>query len=267
MLTLFRYFRRKTKAHHVDAYSAQAAFFLLFSTVPLLLLLFSSAKLFSVSAETFVDAVTRLFPSFLNDWIMELLYDVFCIESVSTTSFSAITVIWSASKCVYYIIGGLNSIFEIKEHRRFFTVRILSVFYTFVFILAITFTILLMVFGSHLTQRIALWMPSLQPLMLALSSARYSISLLVLTFFFSLLYKGLPAKKYTLGEMLPGAVISAVGWVAFSSLFAFYIDHFANYSNLYGGLTSIIIFMLWLYICMLILFFGAEFNLLVQKLR
>lgn len=267
MLTLFRYFRRKTKAHHVDAYSAQAAFFLLLSLVPLLLLVFFAAKLFSVSEEMFPELISNLLPQFMHQWIIEIMHDVLLAESAGTTWISAIAVIWSASKCVYYIIGGLNTIFELKEHRTYWTLRAVSILYTFVMILAVVFSLLMMVLGTFLSERIVIWFPAFSKHLSVLLTARYAIGLVVLTIFFAILYKGLPSSKFSIGEMLPGAVVSAVGWIVFSSLFAFYIENFSNYSHLYGGLTSIVIFMLWLYVSMQILFFGAELNLLLQKIR
>lgn len=267
MISLFRYFRRKTKAHHVDAYSAQAAFFLLFSFMPLILLVFFAVKSFAISRETVIDTLNYFFPPFLKQWISEIMQDVFSQYAIGTTWFSLIAVVWSASKCVYHIIGGLNTIFELKEHRTFFHVRFLSILYTFVFIFAIAFTILLMVFGSYFFKRATDLIPSVSKYYLVISATRYTLGIFILTLFFSCLYKTLPAKKFSVGDMLPGAIVSAVGWIAFSSMFELYLENFANYSNVYGGLTSIIVFILWLYFCMQILFFGAEINLLVQKLN
>ena len=40
----------------------------------------------------------------------------------------------------------------------------------------------------------------------------------------------------------------------------YYIDSFSNYSSLYGSFTSIALFMLWLYVCVSLLFVGALIN-------
>ena len=45
-----------------------------------------------------------------------------------------------------------------------------------------------------------------------------------------------------------------------TSGFSFYIKHLSSASYMYGSLTSIILIMMWLYVCMQIVFFGAEFN-------
>ena len=267
MLNTLRYFRRKFKAHHVDAYSAQAAFFLLCSFVPLLLVLFSLVKLFTVNSEDFFDAFNKFFPSFINQWTTDVIHEVFNQKSAGTTCFSAITVVWSASKSIYYIVGGLNTIFELKESRPFWSVRILSILFTFALIIVVIFMVLLMVFGSAIADSIVDVFPALANFQLAILTARYAIGFVVLTIFFSCIFKVLPAHRASLCEMIPGAVVSASGWIVFSALFGLYIDHFSDYSKLYGGLTSIVLFLLWLYFCMQILFFGAELSLLLRKIK
>lgn len=265
LLKVIRYFTRKINAHHVGACAAQVAFFMLFAIVPLLILLFSLTGFFSISAEEFLGEYTHLLPSIVGSLFQDVMQGASENSSSVMTSFSALAVIWSASKGVYYIIGGLNSVFEVKESRNLLKVRALSIFYTFAFILILIAVLLSMVFGNFIAGFLSVRFPSLSGLMNALSSLRFVIGLLLLTLFFALLFKVLPDRKTTFAAQFPGAVISAVGWVLFSFFFSFYVNNFSNYANIYGSLAAIIVFMLWLYICMFILFFGAELNLLIEK--
>ena len=66
---------------------------------------------------------------------------------------------------------------------------------------------------------------------------------------------------------VPGAVLSAAGWMVFSYAFSMYIDKFSGFSNMYGSLTTLILIMLWLYFGMYITLIGAEFNQLLAKRR
>lgn len=265
LITVIRYFSRKMNAHHVGACSAQVAFFMLFATVPLMILLLSLTTLLSFSAEEFIGSISAMFPSLVDSLFKDIIHNVFENGSSIMTSFSAFAVIWSASKGVYYIMTGLNSVFEVKESRGAFKLRAISIFYTLIFILILAAALLLMVFGAFITRFIEVRVPELSSLMDALNSLRFVIGLLLLTFFFATLFKALPDRKSSFSSQLPGAVIAAVGWVMFSFVFSFYVNNFSNYSNIYGSLAAIIVFMLWLYICMNILFFGAELNLLIQK--
>jgi membrane protein len=266
MLFVIRYFSRKTRAHHVDAYAAQAAFFLLVSTVPLLLLGVSLFRGLSLSGETFPVGLR----SFLPDKVTVLLEDV--LEGVSggavsmLTSFSLLTALWSASKSVFYLIGGLNSVYEVKEERGFFKVRLLSMVYTMALLLAVAGALVLMVFGGFLANRAADCFPGITHLMRAVSAFRYLIGLLFLTAIFAGVYAFLPSRKASLKAQLPGALTAAAGWMLFSLLFSLYVDRFADYTHLYGGLAAIVIFMLWLYVCTYILLMGGEINLLIGRI-
>jgi membrane protein len=55
-----------------------------------------------------------------------------------------------------------------------------------------------------------------------------------------------------------GAVIASGGWIAFSAAFSLYVSH--SSMTVYGSLTTIVLSMLWLYICISILFLGAIIN-------
>ena len=64
---------------------------------------------------------------------------------------------------------------------------------------------------------------------------------------------------------MPGAVLAAVGWLIFSKLFSLYVSYFSNYSNIYGSVYAIALGMLWLYICLSILFYGGALNKLLTE--
>ena len=66
---------------------------------------------------------------------------------------------------------------------------------------------------------------------------------------------------------MPGAILSAAGWMIYSYAFSVYIDKFHGFSNMYGSLTTIVLIMLWLYFGMYITLIGAEFNQLLVKRR
>ena len=74
----------------------------------------------------------------------------------------------------------------------------------------------------------------------------------------------LPNRKSHIFRELPGAIITAGGWLLFSYLFSYYIDNMGNYSYTYGSLAALAICMLWLYFCMYILFIGAEINMILS---
>ena len=132
------------------------------------------------------------------------------------------------------------------------------------FALLLIVSLVLLVFGNQLYELILKKLPFLSDFALLLISARSLITMLIMTFFFLLLYLFVPNRKSHILRELPGALLSAGGWLGFSYLFSYYIDHMGNFSYTYGSLTAIVICMLWLYACMYILFIGAEVNVVLS---
>jgi len=79
------------------------------------------------------------------------------------------------------------------------------------------------------------------------------------------MYTFIPNRKKHFIQEIPGAFIASAGWLLFSELYSLYIIYIANYSYTYGSLTTFMLLLIWMYICIIILFFGAEFNTLIEK--
>lgn len=258
------YFLRKLRASRANAYAAQTAFFMFLSLIPLIMLLLSLLKQFGSEA-ILTSGITQFTPNIIDSFLDMYLSEIMDDSKLSLTIASAIILLWSASKGVFAIIGGLNSVYEIKENRNYFYLRILAILYTISFILILSAVLMLLVFGDKLNDLLFTLMPNLQGLVFIISSLRFIITFVFLVLFFFLLYKALPNEKMRFSDQIPGAVISAAGWIIFSMLFSFFVDNFSHYANIYGSLSAIIILMLWMYICIYIVFIGAEINLILSN--
>ena len=60
--------------------------------------------------------------------------------------------------------------------------------------------------------------------------------------------------------ILTGAVLASAALVASSILFSWFIGLSSRYSLVYGSLTSVVILLIWLYLCGNILILGNVFN-------
>ena len=260
-----RYLTRKAAASRISAYSAQTAFFMFLSLIPLIMLLLSLLQQIGAATDSFASAAKQFAPEFVSSFFNTYVDEIISTSNLSLTIASAFVLLWSASKGVFAIIGGLNSVYEIKESRNYFLVRLLAIFYTIAFIFIIIAALILLVFGDTLSGFLYSLFPNLKGLVYIITSLRFILGFLILVLFFSILYKSLPSGKQRFLDQIPGAVISSAGWVSFSILFSFFVENFGNYANIYGSLTAIIVLMLWLYTCMYILFLGAEINNIISS--
>ena len=63
---------------------------------------------------------------------------------------------------------------------------------------------------------------------------------------------------------LPGSLSALLGWFILTRCFAFYVDHMARYSWLYGSIGAVIVLMIWLDLSAVTLIMGAAFNYILQ---
>lgn len=257
---------RKMRDDYIEAFSAQAAFFIIISFFPFIMLFLSILQFIPIEESTMMTIFTQIFPSAIKSMIVSVVYEIFHTTSSSTViSITAITALWSAGKGFLAIMKGLNSVYEIKETRNGIFLRIVSVLYTLIFAIMLIATMVLFVFGNRLYLWIEQKFPVLTDMALLIISLRTIVGMVILLVFFLLIYIVIPNRKTKLMNELPGAMICAAGWMGFSYAFSYYIDNFSNYTSTYGSLTAIVLFMLWMYFCMYILFVGAEFNLLFEN--
>ena len=254
-------FSRQLTLDHVNAYAAQSSFFMIIAMFPLLMLLLTLIRYTPVTEQVLVESALAIMPNTLDPLIEQIISEMYSQSDFAIISITAITALWSASKAILALIRGFNSVFGIDEKRNYFHLRLVSSFYTIVFLVLIVSSLGFMVFGNSLLRFFGRNMPLLYELAELIISLRGLYIPIIFTIAFVYLYRIVPNKEYTFFDHLPGALFSSLGWIIFSYVYSFYIDNFAGSTYFYGSLTTVVLLMLWIYICMYILFMGAEINI------
>jgi len=84
---------------------------------------------------------------------------------------------------------------------------------------------------------------------------------------FFLIYKIIPTKRVHFTSALQAALFASLLWELAKHLFAWYIVHLAGYSIFYGSLSTLVIFVLWVYYSSTILIVGGEFAYFLEEDR
>lgn len=264
--TLIRFFLQKLKKDCVSAYAAQAAFYIMLSFFPFCMFLLTMIQFLPIHESDLTALVTQTMPTAVSPFILSILEEIYATPAPTIVSLTAITTLWAASKAFYSLIYGLNSVYNMPENRNYFYLRFRATIYTVIFAVMLLATLLLLAFGNSITHAINTTFPALKDAALLVISIRASASMCILVLFFLYLYVFIPNRKSRILNELPGAILTAAGWIGFSFLYSFYIDHMSNFSNTYGSLTAIVLLMLWLYACMYMLLIGGEINDCLRRL-
>ena len=247
---------------NIGLYAAQASFFMIISSVPFIMLLLALVKFFvPIDPSHTMSAIGKYIPHTLLPWINTVINEIFNKSSnISIISVTAVTTLWLSSRGFMALYAGVNNVFGIKDIPNYFYCRLISLFYTICFLAAMFLAIIMFVFGNKIQAFLYGKYTILYDIVSFLMSMRIIIFLTLVSLFFAAFYTFFPKKKVKFKSQIPGAVLASLGWMGFSYAYSLYIEYFSNYSYVYGSLTAIIFLMLWLYFCMDIFLYGAEFN-------
>lgn len=250
---------------HIPQLAANTGYFIVLSVFPALLLVLSALRYTGLNVDDLLGLLELVLPQALTGTARELVYSVYQNASGAVAGFSALTALWSASRGVYGLLTGLNTIYGVSEDRGYLFTRAISVLYTFALEVVILLTLVLHVFGNAITSFLrSIDYPAIQ-LLLNLLDLRFILLLVLQSLLFTLMFMVLPNQRNGFWESLPGGLLSCIGWMGFSNLYSVYVTNFPSYANIYGSVYAIAISMLWLYCCLEILFFGGALNRLLMK--
>ena len=248
----------------VNVYAAYAAYFILLSVFPAIMLLISILQLTSISASELETLLKGLVPESLGGLVAYMVKELFASNSMAVLSLSAAAALWMSSKGVYSLHRGLNKVYNQGITRSSLAVRLECTLFTLLLLAALQVTVVLQMLRQDVLVSMEDQGWQVTSLLYRLLALRLPISFLLLTLLFDGLYCIFPHRKERFLDSLPGAAAAGALWIGFTKLFTLYVEHFGNYSLYYGSLSTIAMAMLWLYVCMLILFCGGMLNCAIK---
>lgn len=251
-------FMKECKEDKINAYAAQSAFFILLAIIPFLMVFLSLLQYTPITESMLLEMYEEGLPGYISPFFISITDEIYN-RSFGITAVSVVVAIWSAAKGMHALTDGLNAVNDLEENRNWFVLRFWSAIYTVVFMIAVVFTLVVMVFGNFIRVLAVDYLPILRDFSVVLSSFRGILLFAVLVVFFDVVFTVLPNKKINFMSQLPGAVLCALSWNGISFLLSIYINYFNGFS-MYGSLTTVALMMLWLYFCIYSTLMCAEFN-------
>lgn len=257
----------KINRDSVYAYAAQASFFICISAIPFLMFLLTLLRFFlPLDAAELLTRAFEVLPKQVHALASSVITELYA-SGVPLISLTAVLMLWSASAGIRSVADGIRLVYGSRLKISFFRRYLKSLILTVVFILFLLVTVLLLPFGGRVWDLVVRITHIRSLFGETLIDLRGLIFYLFLSVIFLALFRALSPKRsgMRLRDHLPGAAAAGAGWVLYSWAYSLYVDHFADYSLIYGSLTAVILFMLWLYMNMLILLLGAELNVILFR--
>ncbi len=183
-------------------------------------------------------------------------------RSVGLLFFTSLLTVWSASGAIISWMDGFRRACQLPKTWGLLKERAIAISLVLMAGLPLTFATILVAFGSRIETRILFHIGhEFGPLILLLWGAiRWAIAILTSIAVIQLIYHNAVPRTQPWHTVLPGAVLATAMWLISTALFGWYLQHYADYSVIYGSLGVGIALLVWMYLISLAVLIGAEFN-------
>ena len=171
--------------------------------------------------------------------------------------------IWTSTWVFSSLRTAFNMIFRVEKDRGILQGKAIDLF---MILLAGIFLLMSMIFTSGITfiqsNRFSHLLAMGQTLRFIL---KYIIPFLFTFWMCFLIYKIIPNRKIYFKTALQAALFTSLLWEVSKQLFGWYVQHLGRFSMVYGSLSTLAIFFLWVYYSSTILLLGGEVAFLLEK--
>ncbi|MBL6079729.1 YihY/virulence factor BrkB family protein [Belnapia sp. T18] len=167
------------------------------------------------------------------------------------------TSLWSSNQAMKALVDALNVVYSEKERRGFFLRNAVTLAFTLCGILFI-----LLAMAGVVVLPIALHFLGIEgPIATLLGFGRWPVLLAALGLFLAFVYRFGPSRDRAQWRWVSwGSAVAAIGFVAFSLGFSYYVSNFGNYNETYGSLGAVVGFMTWTWLSSTVVLAGAELD-------
>jgi membrane protein len=243
-------------------FAGHIAFMTLFSSFPFLIFLTTLAGEIgqTEAAREFITLALGVLPDEVGEAILPAIVEVMSTRRTGLMTISIVAALWATSSGIEALREALNIAYGVEEPRPIWFCRLQSLAFTIIFSICIMLVTLVLVVGPVVWSYIAPHVDVPWERGWLYEALRYFIAVALLYLVVALLYRWLPSRHLPRREILPGAAVTVVLWVALASLFSLYLQNLGRFSVTYGSLGGIVITLMFFYISALIFIFGAELN-------
>jgi membrane protein len=171
-----------------------------------------------------------------------------------------VVALWSASGYVGAFTRASNLIYDVDEDRPIWKRRPLELLITVVMVLVLAVVLLGLFVGGPLADAIGDEIGIGDTALKVWSIAKWPVLFAIVVLVLALLYRVAPNARHAgLRWILPGSLLATLLWIIASAGFSTYVSHFGSYSNTYGGLAGVVVFLIWIWLTNVAVLFGAQF--------
>lgn len=249
----------------VSRSAAALAYFMVLTVFPFLICVSAFVGALYLDINQVLDVLNRFLPEGVAAIVADYIQYVTGNQSVALLAAGILTLLFFASASVRALMNIMEDIYGRVNYRGIWRM-VASVAFAILLMIAMYGSVVVVLTGNwffrlletyfHLPDLIGDW-----------QWLRFILLFALVLFVIILLYRFTAPRGKPVPPVLAGAILASVALAAASILFSWFIGMSSRYSLVYGSLASVIILLVWLYLCGNILILGNVFNFVWHRRR
>ncbi|MGO4572230.1 YihY/virulence factor BrkB family protein [Microvirga sp. 2TAF3] len=249
--------------HDAWAIASHIALSVLTSMFPFLILLTALAGLFGTGslADEATNIILEAWPREVAEPIAGEIHRILTGRRSDVLTLGLVLALYFASSGVESLRVGLNRAYGLRETRAWWLTRLESIAFVIGGALVMLALALLVVLGPFVWRGMLYWIPALKPLDNLIGFLRIGIATLIIVAGLIVAHKFIPAGRRSFLSILPGVGVTLLLWLLGGLGFGWYLEFYPGaYASTYGGLSTAMVALIFLYTLGAIFLFGGELN-------
>ena len=252
--------------HRVSRSAAELAYFLLLTFFPILICISAFVSKLNLEMSALLEEASYVLPQEVLAIFQDYLH---YIDTHQSDAMLVAGVFMSALFASAAVRGLMNIMHEIYGRATFqgFRQLIASLIFAVLLLITIYLSITVVVTGNWFFHMLSQLL-RLENLVAQVSTwqwCKYLLLTALVFLFILLLYRFATPLDKPRPPVIPGSMVAAVALTAASMVFSYFMENSTKYSLVYGSLTSMIILLVWLYLCGNVLIVGSLINYVIYQ--
>lgn len=243
---------------HVSRSAAELAYFLILSFFPILICVNAFVGALDLDISVVLVEVERFLPGDVASILADYVGYITENQSRGMLLAGLFMTLVSASAAVRALMKIMDDIYGRTNYPGFWSI-VVSVGFSLLLLVTIYLSIVVLLTGNWFLRFLEGFLP-IHAAVWDWQWLRFVILFALVLVFILLLYRVSAPIGKPRPPVLTGAILAAVALAGASILFSWFIGMSSRYSMVYGSLASVIILLVWLYLCGNILIVGNVFN-------
>lgn len=247
---------------YIPVLAAGIAFYGLLATFPIIVAVISTWAIILDPRQMAdqISLISQLLPQAAADLIIEQADKT--TENIDTgISLAAVgallLAIYSASRGMYWLMQGLNIIYDERESRRLIKKAVITLLLT---IGAIAMTIIALGVIAVIPVIINV-LPLDDTIAMLIRFMRWPLLMVIVMLAVAVIYRYAPDRDEPRWHWISiGSIVAVLLWLVGSVGFSVYVSNLKDFNQIYGSLGAVVILLMWLWLSAFIVLMGAELN-------